>query len=370
MDCSLRGICGGCSLQMPYQQQLANKVQHFRELFFGLPKPSVFASPPLAFRARAEFRIVSEKGRLSYCLCGRDKKIKIESCPILLQPLQQLFAPLLALLEQSEILAHKLFGIEFLASTHNEVLMTLLYHKKLDDSWLACAQNLLFALSRKVDSAISLIGRARGQKVVLGACFVHESFALAARRYHYRHYESAFTQPNPYMNAQMLEWACMQSVDSSGDLLELYCGLGNFTIPLSHYFEKVLATEISKVSLQALNENLALNGVENVQIARLSALEMRDALDNVRPFRRLAHVDLLSYRFETLFVDPPRAGLGDCAAFAQRFSRILYVSCNPLTLRKDLETLTQTHHVQALAVFDQFPYTTHLESAVLLSKCA
>lgn len=370
MDCSLRGICGGCSLQLPYQQQLTHKLQHFHELFWELPKPSVFASPPLAFRARAEFRVVFEGGRLSYCLCGKDKKIKISSCPILLQPLQQLFSPLLALLEQSEILFHKLFGIEFLASTHNEVLMTLLYHKKLDDSWLACAQNLLFALSQKVDSTISLIGRARKQKVVLGACFVHESFMLAKRRYHYRHYESAFTQPNPYVNAQMLEWACAQNVGAEGDLLELYCGLGNFTIPLSRCFEKVLATEISKVSLLALNENLPLNDVQNVQIARLSALEMRDALAGVRPFRRLAHVALPSYRFGTLFVDPPRAGLGDCAAFAQRFSRILYVSCNPLTLRKDLETLTKTHHVQSLAVFDQFPYTTHLESAVLLSKCA
>ncbi|MDE6044651.1 MAG: tRNA (uridine(54)-C5)-methyltransferase TrmA [Helicobacter sp.] len=370
MDCSLRGICGGCSLRLPYRQQLTNKVQHFCELFSELPKPSVFASPPSAFRARAEFRVVFENGKLSYCLCGKDKKIKISSCPILLQPLQQLFSPLLALLEQSEILAHKLFGIEFLASTHNEVLMTLLYHKKLDDSWLAHAQNLLFALTQSVDSTISLIGRARKQKVVLGACFVHESFTFAKRCYDYRHYESAFTQPNPFANAQMLEWACAQSAGAEGDLLELYCGLGNFTIPLSRHFEKVLATEIAKISLQALGENLALNDVQNVQIARLSALEMRDALDNVRPFRRLAHVDLSSYRFETLFVDPPRAGLGDCAAFAQRFSRILYVSCNPMTLRKDLETLAQTHHVQALAVFDQFPYTPHLESAVLLSKSA
>lgn len=370
MDCPLRGICGGCSLRLPYEQQLMDKVQHFQESFADLPKPSVFASPPFAFRARAEFRVVFENGRLSYCLSGQDKRIKIKSCPILLQPLQQLFSPLIALLEQSEILAHKLFGIEFLASTQNEVLMTLLYHKKLDDFWLACAQNLLFVLSQKLDSTISLIGRARKQKIVLGASFVHESFVVANQHFDYRHYESAFTQPNPFMNAQMLEWACAQSVGTQGDLLELYCGLGNFTIPLSQYFEKVLATEISKISLRALNENLALNHVKNTQIARLSADEMHDALEDVRPFMRLKHVDLSSYRFEMLFVDPPRAGLGDCVLFAQRFPRILYVSCNPQTLRKDLETLTQTHRIQSLAVFDQFPYTRHLESAVLLSKCA
>ncbi|HEY9128810.1 MAG TPA: tRNA (uridine(54)-C5)-methyltransferase TrmA, partial [Sulfurovum sp.] len=154
-----------------------------------------------------------------------------------------------------------------------------------------------------------------------------------------------------------------------GDFLESYCGLGNFTLPLSGYFEKVLATEISKRSIHAALQNCELNGIENITFARLASEEMTEALNGVREFSRLKGIDLESYNFSTVLVDPPRAGLDEgTIELISNIENIIYISCNPETLARDLETLVKTHEVVEAAMYDQFPHTSHVESGVFLRK--
>ncbi|MCP5716297.1 tRNA (uridine(54)-C5)-methyltransferase TrmA, partial [Klebsiella pneumoniae] len=89
-----------------------------------------------------------------------------------------------------------------------------------------------------------------------------------------------------------------------------------------------------------------------------AAEEFTQAMNGVREFNRLQGIDLKSYQCETIFVDPPRSGLdSETEKMVQAYPRILYISCNPETLCKNLETLSQTHKVERLALFDQFPYT-------------
>ena len=98
---------------------------------------------------------------------------------------------------------------------------------------------------------------------------------------------------------------------------------------------------------------------------------MTAAMAGERAFRRLAELKqpLAHYQFDTLLVDPPRAGLNAATlSLASTFKRILYISCNPETLSDNLATLSATHNIASLAFFDQFPYTHHLESGVVLSK--
>ena len=138
----------------------------------------------------------------------------------------------------------------------------------------------------------------------------------------------------------MLGWAKEVTQPFSGDLVELYCGNGNFTCVLADNFDRVLATEISKTSVNSAHVNFADNGVTNATIARMSSEEFTQALNKEREFRRLSHVDLDSYNFSTILVDPPRAGLDAATeALVQRFDNIVYISCNPLTLERELETL-------------------------------
>ena len=130
-----------------------------------------------------------------------------------------------------------------------------------------------------------------------------------------------------------------------------------------------MATEISKRSIHAALENCALNGVENITFARLASEEMTEALNGVRAFERLKDIDLNSYNFSTVLVDPPRAGLDKGTIdLISKIENIIYISCNPETLARDLETLSQTHIVEEAAMYDQFPHTAHVESGVFLRK--
>lgn len=370
MNCKHFGTCGSCGLyDIGYAEQLKQKeamVSGLLAPFYG-GELEIFDSPTDHYRARAEFRIWHEGDVCSYAMGSIDKKgaINIEECPKVIEPIEKRMWKLLKKINAStEILKHRLFAVEFLATTTDECLITMLYHRKLDDAWSAEAKQLEEELDCKI------MGRSRKQKVILSDEFVTEKLDIDAKTFTYLQYESGFTQPNPTVNVRMIEWAVKQAKTiGHGDFLESYCGLGNFTLPLSHYFDKVLATEISKRSIQAALENCALNNVENITFARLASEEMTEALNGTREFSRLKGIDLKKYNFSTVLVDPPRAGLdAGTIELISKIENIIYISCNPETLARDLVTLIDTHDVVEAAMYDQFPHTEHVESGVLLRK--
>lgn len=354
-------------LHTAYQQQLQAKRTQALALFDGLVLPplEVIESPPRHYRLRAEFRVWHEGDQSWFAMYhpGTRDLYRVDRFAAGAELINTLMPQVLDGIQHDPVLRRKLYSAEFLTTLSGEALITLVYHKPLDDEWRRAAEPLRRSLG------VNLIGRSRKVKIVLGDDFVTEELTVHNRRYRYRQYEGSFTQPNGFINQRMLEWATEQLRGSDGDLLELYCGNGNFTLPLATLFEGVLATEISKSSIAALQWNIAANGINNIHHARLSAEEMTQALDRVRPFRRLAHLSLDAFRFSTLLVDPPRAGLDPATeAFAARFDRILYISCNPHTLADNLRTLSHSHDITALAAFDQFPFTEHLECGVLLER--
>ena len=246
--------------------------------------------------------------------------------------------------------------------------MSLLYHKTLTEEWESAAKNLKDLLEKQ-DFDVQIIGRASKQKICFEQDYVDEVLPVNGRNYVYRQVENSFTQPNPMVNCKMLEWAIDCTQNSEGDLLELYCGNGNFSIALAQNFRKVLATEIAKPSVAAAQFNIAENKVDNLQIIRMSAEEFTQAMNGVRAFNRLKGIDLKSYECNTIFVDPPRAGLDpDTVKLVQNYDRILYISCNPHTLCDNLIELSKTHRIEKAALFDQFPYTDHMESGVWLIR--
>ena len=334
----------------------------------GAPEPEIVRSPAQSYRVRAEFRIWHDGDELDYVMFDRDAPrvpVPVRDFAPAIAPIRQLMPRLRAYLRDDAALRRKLFQVEFLAARSGEVLVTLIYHRALDAAWEAAARALGATLG------IAVIGRSRKQKITLETDFVTETFPVGDRAYRYRQYEQSFVQPNAPVNERMLDWACRQAIDSAGDLLELYCGNGNFTLPLARHFDAVLATELSKIGTRAAQENLAANGIDNVSVVRLSAEEVSEAFAGARSFRRLAALPrpLADYRLGTVFVDPPRAGL-DAATLAcvRGFDTILYISCNPTTLLANLEQLAQSHRIDALAFFDQFPYTDHLECGVRLRR--
>jgi tRNA (uracil-5-)-methyltransferase len=351
-----------------YPALFATKAERIRQDFaaLNLPALQLFASPPLGYRLRAEFRMWHTGARVDYAMfapADPRQPIPIEDFPPAAPHLRALMPRLRDKLNASEILRQRLFQAEFLTTLKGERLVTLIYHRPLDATWEAAARELAAELD------IQLIGRSRRQKIVIGRDWLEEEIEVDGRHLHYRQIEGSFSQPNGEVNRAMLGWARAQAANLGGDLLELYCGNGNFTLALAPLFGKVFATELSKPSVAAAQYNLATNHINNVALARMASDEVSAALAKVRPFRRLQDIDLDTYRFSTLFVDPPRAGL-DAATLelARNFDNVLYISCNPDTLRENVTALANSHRIVAAAAFDQFPYTDHLECGLLLNR--
>ena len=361
------------AMTLSYQQQLQAKVERITEQFksFQVPQLEVFDSPEQHFRMRAEFRIWHTDNDMFYAMFERDAQsqekqvVRVDTFPIATQSINDLMPRLLDALKQTQCLHHRLFEVDFLASTHGEMLVSLIYHRKLDEQWETEAKKLAQTLN------IKIIGRSRGQKLVLSDDFVLEQFTVDGHVFTYKQIENGFTQPNAVVCQKMLQWACDVIGNDNHHLLELYCGNGNFTLPLAKKFERVLATELAKSSVYTAQWNIEKNNIQNIEIARLAAEEFTQAYQGEREFRRLqaANIDMQSYKFDTVFVDPPRAGIDDdTLALLQGFNRIIYISCNPDTLEQNLQTLCKTHKVTRFALFDQFPHTHHVESGVLLEK--
>ncbi|WP_298786411.1 tRNA (uridine(54)-C5)-methyltransferase TrmA [uncultured Campylobacter sp.] len=425
MNCESFGSCGSCTLGGSYEDQILYKKQligdKFREFFDG--EFEFFASQPQNYRIRAEFGIWHDIWHsafdLAYTMGGaRSKKILINECPKVALPIANLMPRLLETLRWSEALKEKLFGVEFI-SCASGILATLLYHKRLGER----EQEAICELADKL--GIRVMARARGQKLLSGELSLTDELCVDGRVYKFRFGENAFIQPNRGVNEKMIAWArsCVDfGKDGAGemcaaqnfaarnfteknfasqnsavqnygcekpaaqnsscekhavrpessaarDLLELYCGHGNFTIPLAAKFNRVLASEISKSSIANARINCELNGVCNAQFIRLSADELMSAFARKREFERLKGIDIFSYDFSHVLIDPPRAGLEPSVIdFIKNFQNLIYISCNPQTLFENLRSLCVTHEVRRFAIFDQFAHTAHIECGVLLKR--
>jgi tRNA (uracil-5-)-methyltransferase len=307
MNCEYFSKCGSCTLyQYNYEEQLSYKVNIEKERFkhFDIPTFDIIKSQKSHFRSRAEFRIwktfdEQEKMHLSYAMNDFNRNIiQISSCSMVSPKIAEVMPILLEALQNDDTLKVKLFSIEFLTSSADKPLVTLIYHKKLDTIWQEKAKELEKYLN------IKIIGRSRGQKLILSEDYIINEFNIPVLQHSLREnstfkikqYEGGFTQPNEEVNTQMIQWV-LEHLKAGGDLCELYCGGGNFTIPLSTKFDKVLATEISKTSIKSAKESCILNAINNIEFIRMSSEEFVEALNQKREFNRLKDVNLDAYSF-------------------------------------------------------------------------
>ncbi|NAX47229.1 tRNA (uridine(54)-C5)-methyltransferase TrmA [Photobacterium halotolerans] len=357
-----------------YQAQLDEKAERIQALFADVDTPEleVFASPAQHYRMRAEFRVWHEGEDLYYIMFNQEtrEKYRVDQFPQASRLINDLMPLLVDAMKPNRALRHKLFQVDFLSTLSGEILVSLLYHRQLDDLWVTEAKALKQRLNDEGFN-LNLIGRARKQKIVLDQDYVIEKLTVHDQTLTYQQVENSFTQPNGEVAQKMLEWAVDCTQDSEGDLLELYCGNGNFSLALAKNFDRVLATELAKPSVESAQYNIAANKIDNVQIIRMSAEEFTQAMEGQREFRRLKdnNIDLSSYNCNTIFVDPPRSGMDvDTCRMVQAYERIVYISCNPDTLKANLEILGHTHRITRFALFDQFPYTHHMEAGVMLER--
>jgi len=287
-------------------------------------------------------------------------------------------------LNRVPILGKTVFEANFHTTLNGDTLVSLVHRNPLQgidmtNEWDEAALDLRRVLSENTSCTdVSVIRRAKSSVRVSGSDFVIEKFTVQGQEYCYRQHEGSFSQPNAFVNQIMLEWALhsvrrgVQYRDGNEDLLEIYCGNGNFTVPLAQEFNSVLAGEIARTGVQDCKWALKANNIRNTKICRLSSAELSQAILDGAPFTRMEHVNLDDYYFGTIFVDPPRAGLdrGSLDILANHRGQIIYVSCNPDTLRRDIDALATLGNrpveIHQLVCFDQFPGTEHIECGVVL----
>ena len=163
-----------------YTAQLQDKVTRLRDLLapFDAPEPQVFESPLQNFRLRAEFRLWREGGERHYAMFSQEDKrtpILIEDFPIASQRINQLMPQLKAAWQASAALSHKLFQVEFLTTLAGDAMITLCYHRPLDEHWHTAANKLAAELN------VSIIGRSKGKRDVIGHDYVVEKLDVGGR---------------------------------------------------------------------------------------------------------------------------------------------------------------------------------------------
>lgn len=348
-------------MSVNFEQKILEAKELFKPFYKG--EFELFSSPTSHFRTRAELNFFhSEDGEIFYAMFNGRKKYIVENLDFVDEKICLLMPKLLKALNDDNTLKNKLFGVEFLASK-KELSVTLLYHKD-----ISTLKENLANLARNLN--LNLIARSKGKKLVFGKENLRQVLDIKGEVIHYEFDNDCFIQPNTYINEKMIEWVLKQiSTEEKNDLLELYCGYGNFTLALASSFKQILATELSKKSIAYALKNCTLNNATNIRFARLSSEELSKALKKEREFFRLKDIDLDSFHFSHILLDPPRAGLEESVIeLAQNYHHIIYISCNPTSLKENLTKLTKTHTITNFALFDQFALTPHLESGVILKK--
>ncbi|HEV7607696.1 MAG TPA: 23S rRNA (uracil(1939)-C(5))-methyltransferase RlmD [Steroidobacteraceae bacterium] len=365
--CAHFGVCGGCALQHldpaaqieAKQKELADNLERI-----GNVQPAEWLPPLLGphwnyrRRARLSSRYVDKKGR---SLVGfREKQGKyvadVQRCEVLGEPVASLVGALADLLTGMARRA-SIPQIEVALSDGERVLVF----------------RVLDPLPEADLEALRAFEKAHGLRILLQPGGLHTIAPLTPGPIdlHYRLEEfdvkldfgpSDFVQVNAAINAGMVARAIeLLEVGPADRVLDLYCGLGNFTLPLARRARAVVGVEGEAGLITRARANAQLNGIANAEfvVANLSV-----APDITIPWMRGG--------FDQVLLDPPRVGarevLSAVAHLAPR--RVVYISCHTGSLARDLGVLTHElgFRLRAAGVLDMFPHTTHVESIAVLDR--
>jgi 23S rRNA (uracil1939-C5)-methyltransferase len=364
--CGHFGVCGGCSLQhLAPAAQLAAKERQLLENLqrIGNVQPErvlePLRGPEWGYRRRARLGIkyVHKKGRVLAGFREREKPYiaDIKRCEVLLAPLGGLPQELATLTESLE-LREKMPQVEVAAGDH----ATALVFRVLEPPG---AEDL---------EKISAFGAQRGLQIFLQPGGLD---TLRPLRDDYPPLDYAvdggsvviefgpvdFIQVNRDINAAMVEAAVTLLQPQPGDAaLDLFCGLGNFTLPLARRARRVSGIEGDASLVAKARANAARNGIANAGFA----------LENL--FEPKTFGAWANEHYDLVMLDPPRAGAAEALTGMSRWSprRVVYISCHPGSLARDAQVLVADYGftLSAAGVMDMFPHTTHVESIAVFER--
>ena len=365
--CEHFGVCGGCCLQhLRPEAQLAAKQRELADNLQRLAQVQCrrwlapLTAPAWGYRRRARLGVkyVAKKDKVVVGFRERNAPYvaDLQRCPVLSEPIGELLGPLGALVGSLGIRA-QLPQIE-VAVADNATALVLRVLAAPSPADL----ERLRAFGERHRLRLYLQPGGLGTLAPLDAADGHEPLYYALPQFGLRlqFAPSDFVQINGAINQALVARAVELLAPGAGDaVLDLYCGLGNFTLPLARSGAQVVGVEGERALIERARHNAAINDIAN---AEFHLADLANAPEPTAPWLRRTYSHVL--------LDPPRVGaralLATVAALRPR--RVLYVSCHPGSLARDLGILVHEHGfvLDAAGVIDMFPHTAHVESLALL----
>ena len=364
--CAHFGVCGGCSLQhMAPAAQLAAKQRQLLDNLerIGRVRPhhvlTPITGPAFAYRRRARLGVkyVRKKGRVLAGFREREKPYlaDLRRCEILIERFARLPEDLAALVETLE-LREQVPQVEVAAGDESAALVFRVMQAP-------GAQDLAKLGEFALRLGVQIYLQTGGLETIrpLGEPAQPLAYAIDGGRLTLEFGPSDFVQVNGPINAAMVT-AAAQLLDPGPDdaVLDLFCGLGNFTLPLALRAGSVMGVEGDPALVARARANAARNGISNAQFAA----------DNL--FAPAGFAAWAGSSYDLVLLDPPRAGaLEIVERMAQwRPRRVVYISCHPGSLARDAGILVQNQgfELTRAGVMDMFPHTTHVESIAVFEK--
>lgn len=367
--CPYFGTCGGCILQhIEPQAQRTLKQQILLERFEHIAGLTDFeVLPPLSGselgyrrKARLAVRHVPQKGG---ALVGFRERYSnfitdMDGCEVLVPEVAALIGPLRRLITGLDA-RDAIPQIEVAVGEHSDqpdgplqVALVIRHLRMLTGNDRQRLSD--FAAEHQLELYLQSGGPATVERFWPRAGEERLYYGLPAFGLRLGFHPNDFTQVNAGINRLMVERAVDLLAPEPGDrVLDLYCGLGNFSLPLATRCETVAGVEGTATMVERARENAARNGLENAgfHVADLAA--------------GWQHADWASEHWDKMLLDPPRSGAAEVVsrAGALGVGRIVYISCNPATLARDAGVLVQQgFRLRRAGIMDMFPHTAHVES--------
>ena len=365
--CAAFGICGGCALQhLGHQYQISYKQQALLDNFSKMAKavPNEILTPIQSqaweYRFKARLGVKYVKAKKQVYIGFREKHSRylanMDACEVLDARIGKNLDVIADAIGKLSCF-NKIAQIEVAFS---ETACALVFRNlvELTDE----DKTILINLAKEKDYHVYL--QPKGPKTV--SLLYPDKSELSYRLPDYDiklvHLATDFTQVNPYINPLMIKQALDLLEPSEQDnILELYSGIGNFTLPIARSAKSVVAVEGEKSLVERANDNAERNSISNVEYHVANLMEDTQGLPWLR-----------EKSYSKVLLDPPRSGAKEMIDTIAGLNpeRIVYVSCNPATLARDTDMLLNNHGYKLIkaGVIDMFPHTAHVESMALFTK--
>lgn len=367
--------CGGCQLDVTYKQQLSYKQRTVIKLLgrFGRVSPIIGMDEPLGYRCKVSNAFGFSRGHAIYGIwqSSSGKIAQIDSCALEDSRARSIVESIRILLPKFRLGTYDerkkdgflRFVTIRIGKATGEILVALgtgggSYPQKTDfAAALKERHPEITTIVQNVSTSHLNLLLGERETVLVGNGYITDRLC----GYDFRISARSFFQINPTQTEKLYQTAVdFAALSGNESVIDAYCGVGTIGIIASKGAKRVSAVEVNEDAVENAKENVKLNGIENVDVLSGDAGEFMQKLAKK------------GEECDVVFTDPPRTGcsrefLSSLVTLAPK--KIVYVSCNPETLARDLAFLTKNgYKTERIQPFDMFPYTRHIECCVLLER--